>query len=211
METYTKSGPTPQGVIDRIQAAQGGDSAAMGSLCAAEYEWAMAVARKACGNYHDAEEVVQDAFLRAVKSIRLLRAPYNLRGWLWVILMRTVANRRARHPPPLLYDPESLEPTLGREATPVEIVLEREKREWFNQMLGQLPRGDKDRAVITSAYLHGNRRRQVARALGTTEKAIKSRLQIIRSCIKKRVEADRVGCYLYDLKGGTFHGNGNDA
>ena len=76
-----------------------GEEAACEELVARYHASSLRFATRQLGDRADAEEAVQDAFLRAVRSLRNGFAPHNLRSWLMRIVVnrcRTAAARRAR-------------------------------------------------------------------------------------------------------------------
>ena len=53
----------------------------------------LAYLRRLLGNIHDAEDVCQDAFLRAYRAVDRLEANSNLRAWLYKVATNTVLGR----------------------------------------------------------------------------------------------------------------------
>jgi RNA polymerase sigma-70 factor (ECF subfamily) len=82
-----------------VQRAQAGEAAAFDVLVNRYYALALRYAWRQLGNREDAEEVVQDAFVRAYRSVRGCHEPARFRGWLFTILInrcRTHAGRNRR-------------------------------------------------------------------------------------------------------------------
>jgi len=86
-------------VIDRdarrVRRALGGDSAAFTELVTRHMPAVRAVARACTGNLADAEDVVQEAFLKAWLSLDTLQEPGRFGGWV-VTIARNVARSQLR-------------------------------------------------------------------------------------------------------------------
>lgn len=72
---------------DLVQRAQEGDSRAFGELVEAHQGFAYHVALRAVGNSQDAEDVVQEAFVRAWRSLAGFRIESRFRTWLYRIVV----------------------------------------------------------------------------------------------------------------------------
>jgi RNA polymerase sigma-70 factor (ECF subfamily) len=69
-------------LVDRVQ---GGDGAAFEELVAATHRSTFTLAFRLTGNEHDAADVVQEAYLRAFRSIHGFRGEASFRTWLYRI------------------------------------------------------------------------------------------------------------------------------
>ena len=67
---------------DLVQRAQEGDSSAFGELIDAHQKFAFNVALRAVVQSQDAEDIVQEAFVRAWRSLNGFRAEARFRNWL---------------------------------------------------------------------------------------------------------------------------------
>lgn len=72
---------------DLVQQAQQGDSQAFGELVEAHQKFAFNVALRAVGQRQDAEDIVQEAFVRAWRSLKGFRAEARFRTWLYRIVV----------------------------------------------------------------------------------------------------------------------------
>jgi RNA polymerase sigma-70 factor (ECF subfamily) len=98
------------------------------------------LARWLTGNEHDAEDVVQDAYLRAVKFFASFRGG-DARPWLLAIVRRVTYDRlqRSRSHQPLAVFDEDLHSDPGDSLDPAELALRQEDRELLHQALADLP------------------------------------------------------------------------
>ncbi|MEU7827201.1 sigma-70 family RNA polymerase sigma factor [Catellatospora sp. NPDC049133] len=79
-----------------VVAAQAGDRRALDTLIEAYLPFVYTVARRALDTEDDADDVVQDSMLRAVRELRDLRAPDRFRAWLGAIAVRQVSTHLHR-------------------------------------------------------------------------------------------------------------------
>jgi RNA polymerase sigma-70 factor (ECF subfamily) len=83
---------TDQAIIDRILA---GDDEAFGQLVERHHERCVRIARRILGNREDAEEAVQDAFLRAYRALASYEERERFAAWLTRILVNQCRSLRA--------------------------------------------------------------------------------------------------------------------
>lgn len=142
-----------------------GDTAALTDLYDAAGREIFALALSVTGNRHDAEDVMQDTFLRVVRSIGTYTPGDGGRAWVLTvarnIALDTVRRRRVSVP---LEDGEpsddgSLGEALGREAA--------------FEMLQTV--GEPDRTIVMLRVLTGLRNREVAAVVGMTPDAVQKR------------------------------------
>jgi RNA polymerase sigma-70 factor (ECF subfamily) len=79
-----------------VRQACGGDLAAFDALVLRHYGMCLRFAWRQLGNRADAEEVVQDAFLRAHRNVRRCRDPARFRAWLMAIVVNRCRSYAAR-------------------------------------------------------------------------------------------------------------------
>ena len=115
-------------------------------------------------NVHDAEDAMQEVFLKAITKLDRLREPGKARSWLLQIARRTCIDRsrRRRKGQPL---PHDLPAPVRRPDPRVEAL---------HAAIAKLP--EKHREAITLYYLDGRSCRAVAAALGVREAAVRQRL-----------------------------------
>jgi RNA polymerase sigma-70 factor (ECF subfamily) len=92
----------------RIERARAGERAAQEELLRAHYARVHATAFRLLGNPEDAEDLAQECFVRAFRSLAYYRAQGSFAGWLRRILVHLAQDRyRARRrPEPVLLPPE---------------------------------------------------------------------------------------------------------
>jgi len=135
----------------------------------------------------DAEDVAQDAFVRAHRSYRQLRDRNKFRAWLvrmtWRLAIdRWRANRRrsVREEAVVAVQPPSLE----------QDAVARDRAEQLWKAIDALP--EKLRIAIVLAAIEGHDVRQVARLLDVPEGTIKSRLFLARKALAEKLQCLKI-------------------
>ncbi len=168
-----------------VQACLEGDSAAFGLLVDRYKKSIYALAYSRVRNFHDAQDITQEAFLKAYKNLSALKRWDNFMGWLYRItvnLCKDWGRSKARRPDDEFVDDQDAEildyPAMGsyREGMVFETVQE---------ALDSLP--DMYRQVLTLRYFGGMNIRDISRFLGTSPSTIDRRLRIAKSQLKEEV------------------------
>ena len=87
-----------------------GDEVAFTTLVKKYQKNVHALAWRKVGDFHIAEELTQDTFLKAYEKLATLKNPSRFAGWLYVIANRLCIAWHRKQKPPL----ESLETTNGK-------------------------------------------------------------------------------------------------
>ena len=206
----TSSAMTPQ-QRDTFEAAQGGDEGAFGRLVEPHRGELHAHCYRMLGSVHDAEDALQDVFLRAWRGLAKFEGRSSLRSWLYTIATNTCLTQIERRPKrvlPVDYGPASdphdgpgdpvvesvwVEPypdeTLGVEDGPAAPEARYEQREAvelaFIAALQHLPASQ--RAVLIFREVLGFSARETADALETSVASVNSALQRARAAVEERV------------------------
>jgi RNA polymerase sigma factor (sigma-70 family) len=141
------------------------------------------------GSRADAEDVVQDVFMRASGALRASNQPISLRAWLYRVAHNRCIDQIRRPPPPAA---DGLEVTEALAGDP---LAEAERREHLRQLvvdLGRLP--EQQRSALLMRELEGLPYADLAEALGTTVPAVKSLLVRARIGLVEAVEARETAC-----------------
>jgi RNA polymerase sigma-70 factor (ECF subfamily) len=128
------------------------------------------------GSAADAEEVVQDAFIKAYRALGRFREGAPFRPWLLAIVANEARNRRRSTGRRARFELKLAEerPAGGAAPSPEAALLAHEQRA---QLLGAIERlGDDHRQVVACRYLVGLSEAETAAALGCRQGTVKSRL-----------------------------------
>jgi RNA polymerase sigma-70 factor (ECF subfamily) len=148
-----------------IRQARGGSAAAMEALYEAHKSMVYAVALGVCGNGPDADEVVQETFLRAFRGLGDWRGEGKLSSWLYMITTRTAINWRRRFLP-------RPAPRVADEAPVPEVDAETSAE--LKRAIAGLPA--RQRIVLTLRHLRGLSLAEIAELQGCVVGTVKSNL-----------------------------------
>ena len=173
-------------LIQRILA---GDDAAFSALVKKYQKSVHALAWRKTGDFHVAEEITQDTFLKAYQNLSTLKEPQKFAGWLYVIAANycKMWMRKKRLSTQSLEDTSSAE--LENATYSGYVIAENERttaeaqREVVKKLLATLQ--ESDRIVITLYYLGGMTYEEISEFLGVSVSAIKNRLYRARRRLKK--------------------------
>ena len=177
-----------------------GDDAAFSTLIRKYRKIVHAFVWRKIGDFHYAEEITQDTFLRAYKKLSSLRDPNRFDRWLNVIANRLCLNWIKRKKPEM----QSLEETPVEEieeSAYTHYVSEKQEieateylYEIVKKLLEKLP--ESERTVMTLYYLGEMTTKEISRFLGVSVNTITSQLQRAR----KRLQEDQE-CLLQEIFG----------
>ena len=172
-----------------IQRVLDGDDTAFSALVEKHKKSVHALAWRKTGDFHVAEEITQDTFLKAYQNLSTLKEPQKFAGWLYVIAANycKMWMRKKRLSTQSLEDTSSAE--LERASYSGYVIAENERttaeaqREVVKKLLAKLQ--ESDRIVITLYYLGGMTYEEISEFLGVSVSTIKSRLYRARQRLKK--------------------------
>lgn len=173
---------------DLIQRVLDRDENAFTVLVKKYQKWVHTLVWRKIGDFHIAEEITQDVFLKAYKKLPTLKPPYNFPGWLYVMATRRcIAWQRKKQlrttsldaMPAAQIEELSYAEHDGRRAEAA--ALERQ-RAAVKRLLEKLP--ESERTVVTMHYLAEMPCEKISEFLGVSPNTIKSRLYRAR----KRLE-----------------------
>jgi RNA polymerase sigma-70 factor (ECF subfamily) len=185
---HTRGSPQPTAEEEGrlIRAAQAGDGAAFARLVESYwgrlYRWLYHLTH----DRHQAEDLAQEAFLKAFAHVHRFRAGTNFRAWLFRIAHNAFANQHRASSRRGSALPDNLP---GRESGPVEQVLSREALATLAEALERLPTDF--RAALLLRVEEGLSFRQIAEVLATTEETARWRVFKARQKLLVHLESNR--------------------
>ena len=181
--------------VQLIHAVLSGDDSAFNILVEKYQKSVHALAWRKIGDFHYAEEITQDAFLRAYQKLSTLRNPSQFLRWLYVITDRLCLNWQQRKPK-IENAIQSLEDTPMKEVAESGYArYEEEQRETeatehrfgiVEKLLEKLP--ESERTVITLHYLGEMPTTEISKFLGVSVEAIRLRLHRARKRLQEEEE-----------------------
>lgn len=137
---------------------------------------AYTVALKICGSSEDAEEVVQDSFMKAFKALATFQSASKFSTWLYKIVYYTAITKlnSTRKDTVELNDETGAAGYILDEKREIAGLLQADRKKYINLALAQLV--EEERIVITLHYLGEKSISEIAEILGLGKSAIKMRL-----------------------------------
>lgn len=167
---------------DLVKQCLNGEQAAFGFLVD-KYKGAVhALARKKLRNHHDAEDVAQEAFLKAYQNLPSLKEPGRFAGWLYVITTHE-CNRRIKKRTSAEKSHSELA-DLSRHNSSADRETER-MRNQVHEAIDALP--ESNQTIIHLYYFAGLSCEEIGRFLGASANAVKMRLSRTRKQLKKEM------------------------
>jgi RNA polymerase sigma-70 factor (ECF subfamily) len=181
--TSQRPAPDPAALDEERQLigrAQRGDTAAFDTLVRRHLPRAFTIAFRVVGNRHDAEDVVQDAFIRALRYIRGFDTRQPFAPWMHRLVVNTALDARARRAR------EATEPERDDAVSPAvspHLALERrEVRDRFAVALATL--SPRQRLILARFEVDGLTTAEIALELGITPETVRWHLHQARHALR---------------------------
>jgi len=162
-----------------VELARQGDAGAFGQLVRTYQQVAFRVAYLIAGDAADAEEIAQDAFLKAYAALARFRPDAPFRPWLLQIVANEARNRRRSagrraHLALRAVEDQRMAASGDAAPSPETAALAEEQRQTLLEAVNGLR--DEDRQTITFRYFLELSEAEMANALGCARGTVKSRL-----------------------------------
>ena len=175
-----------QETAQRVRAAQAGDREAFGELFIQFERSVFAIAMRRMKDQCEAEELVQDVFIKAMEKIDQLRAPEAFGGWLQSITNRMAINRLVRRKNTFATEPDAIAAVVTEENTPLDDALGVEDRAQVRDGIDRLR--DMDRDTLQAFYIKGRSLAQMSDDFDAPIGTIKRRLHVARKRLADEIE-----------------------
>ena len=175
--------------VELIHRILDGDDTAFSSLVGKYQKQVHALAWRKIGDFHIAEEITQDTFLKAYQNLATLKKPHRFAGWLYVIATHCchawLRKKRIQTESLEELDSDELEPeAYSRYVAEQEAkAIAETQRQVVKKLLATLP--ESERTVITLHYFGEMTCEKISEFLGVSANTIKSRLRRARNRLKK--------------------------
>lgn len=177
-------GAVPSAAADEreiVARVQRGDVAAFDALVRRYIDRALVVAKRITGNTHDAEDLVQDAFMRALDRIASFDNSRPFGPWFFRVLTNAGLNaRRARKL--RATEPEALD-APSHDAGPDEMAERHEIRERFDAALASL--SARQRLIVTWFEVDEVPSSEIAERLGIAQETVRWHLHQARRVLRE--------------------------
>ena len=178
--------------IQLIYRVLSGDDEAFTALVQKHQRGVHALAWRRVGDFHFAEEITQDTFLRVYKGLPTLKDPSQFSGWLYVITNR-LCNNWLKKKKSIIKSVEDV-PVLEMQRISYERYVSADqeaeakasRHELAKKLLAKLP--ESERTVMTLYYLGQMTAKDISKFLGVSVNTITSRLQRARKRLQQEEE-----------------------
>ena len=175
--------------VQLIQRVLEGDDTAFSVLVRKYQKPVHALAWRKIGDFHIAEDITQETFLKAYQRLSTLKEPQSFASWLYVIAANHCSTwlRKKRLWTQSLEDTSSAQ--LEKATYSGYVIAENERttaeaqREVVKKLLAKLQ--ESERTVITLHYLGGMNYEEISKFLGVSVGTIKTRIYRARQRLKK--------------------------
>ncbi len=191
-----------------VQQAQAGDFSAFTELIQAHQDKIYGLARKLSGNTEDAEDIVQDTFLKAIDKIDQFRLESSFGTWLYSIALNQARALFAKRKQAELKPIEDYLPgghndqgmraesrMLSDWNNPEQLLENEQLRDAIHRLVAELPY--KYREAFVLRYVEELSVKEVAEAINESEAATKSRILRARLALREQLSA------LFEVQHGT--------
>ena len=175
--------------VQLIQRVLDGDDTAFSALVGKYQKQVHALAWRKLGDFHIAEDITQETFLKAYQRLSTLKEPQSFASWLYVITANHcntwLRKRRLRTQPLETASGAELEKATysGYVSAENERTTVEAQREVVKKLLAKLK--ESDRTVITLYYFGGMTYEEISKFLGVSVGAIKNRVYRAQERLKK--------------------------
>ncbi len=168
-------------LVKRVKA---GDKDAFGKLVQKYKQQIYFVAYRMTNSHADADDISQEAFIKAYESIGSFKEKSSFSTWIYRIIVNMTINhlKKIGRKQTFALD-ENI--SIENNSDPGEIEEQRQLHEEITKAIGSLPL--KQRMVVELAILEGLPHREIANILGCPEKTISWRLFQARKNLKEKL------------------------
>jgi len=159
-----------------------GDLDAFNELVRRHQHTAWGIAHRFLGDPAEAEDLAQEAFLRILAAAPRYKPSAAFSTYLYRIVTRLcIDHTRKKHP----IFTNTLPETVDSSPDPITALIQKDRDALIRKALDALP--SRQRMVVILKYDEGLRYAEIARAMGTTVKAVERLLNRARKTLQKRL------------------------
>ena len=170
----------------RVQQVLSGNTSAFTYFVDTYQDMAITIAYRICGNRQDAEDIVQESYVKAYRNLHGFRSESKFSTWLYRIVYNTaITHTKARL---WVFDKEvELADAPHLSDNTLQTNLEAlDQREMVVDILGRMPKGDS--LLLTLYYLEDNPVKEIVKITGLNESNVKVKLFRARKTFKELLE-----------------------
>lgn len=167
----------------RVQQVLSGNSSAFAYFVETYQDMAITIAYRICGNMQDAEDVVQESYVKAYKNLHSFRSESKFSTWLYRIIYNTAVTQTKTQ---IWTDSGEMqaESTLFPVDNSLQVDMEEtERKEMVANILQKMPKGDA--LLLTLYYMEENPVKEIAKITGLNDSNVKVKLFRARKIFKE--------------------------
>jgi RNA polymerase sigma-70 factor (ECF subfamily) len=188
MRSSTTTPPSVAEDAALVAACQRGEREAFDTLVERHQRSVYRLCYRFVNNHEDADDLVQEVFIKAFRGIKRFRGDSSVATWLYRIAVNTCLSFRSTRRPMM----EELRDSSAAEADdPIERLEKDERSRRLREAVSRLP--DRQRATLILKVYHELKHEDVARIMGTTVGTTKANLFHALTNLKRLVEERRRG------------------
>lgn len=164
-----------------------GDTSAFGYFVDTYQDMAITIAYRVCGNRQDAEDIVQNAFVKAFHNLHSFRSDSKFSTWFYRIVHNTAIteSRTTAHNTEFVdYKVKEVSDSYS-ELDTMEMVEEKERQEIIMQAMERMPKDES--VLLTLYYLEDNTIKDIVSITGLTESNVKVKLHRARKRLAETI------------------------
>lgn len=170
----------------RVQQVLSGNTSAFAFFVEAYQDMAITIAYRICGNMQDAEDVVQESYVKAFRNLRSFRSDSKFSTWLYRIVYNTAISLTKTQMWTGSREAVMADDLSNLADNTFELNMdEKERREIVTEVMQKIPAGDA--LLLTLYYLEDNPVKEIAKITGLNEPNVKVKLFRARKLFKEMV------------------------
>lgn len=170
----------------RVQQVLSGNTSAFAYFVEAYQDMAITIAYRICGNMQDAEDVVQESYVKAFRNLRSFRSDSKFSTWLYRIVYNTAISLTKTQMWTGSREAVMADDLSNLADNTFELNMdEKERREIVTEVMQKIPAGDA--LLLTLYYLEDNPVKEIAKITGLNEPNVKVKLFRARKLFKEMV------------------------
>lgn len=177
--------------MELVQRLKEGDRDAFDALYEKYANILLRMAYLVCGSRADAEDIVQETFVKCWFHIGELKKPEGFRSWLYQILYRTAYRQCKKSWREIPDETVEMRADTSDGVTSLDRVMEKETAIQVKRAVERLD--FRHRAVVVLYYYNGSSIRDIAHILNCTEGTVKSRLFAARKKLRGSLNNGKEG------------------